>query len=35
MSTNETIHSRFDEEHRKLCDSCRNAYEDFLQEDHE
>ena len=25
-------HSRFDEEHRRICDSCRDAYEDFLQE---
>ena len=25
-------HSRFDEDHRKTCDDCRDAYEDFCQE---
>ena len=28
-------HNRFDEKHRETCDSCRDAYHDFLQEDHE
>jgi len=25
-------HNRFDEEHRKVCDDCRDQYEDFCQE---
>jgi len=25
-------HNRFDEEHRKTCDSCHDAYNDFIQE---
>ena len=25
-------HSRFDNQHRQVCADCREAYEDFLQE---
>lgn len=28
-------HSRFNEDHRKSCDDCRDAYGDFVQEENQ
>ena len=28
-----TTHTRFTEQHRAICDDCRDAYEDFVLEE--